>query len=182
MGRVNLYDLSFMANIDDSVIKNTFDIVPMGVMEVNSDGNRVRYVRSNQSYRDFMKRAFGFDLSDPNMEYIVPKEGPGSDFMKALEACRDNGNRAFINEEMADGSVAHSFARIIGKNPVDGTESIAIAVLSITEPDENTTYADIARALAADYYNLFLIDLDTNDYTEYSSQVGGEELLVVRHG
>ena len=27
-----------------------------------------------------------------------------------------------------------------------------------------------------------MIDLDTNDYTEYASQVGGEEMSVVRHG
>jgi hypothetical protein len=129
-----------------------------------------------------MNHAFGFDLSDPETEYTVPKEGPGSSFMKAVEQCRNNGNRAFVDEEMDDGSTVHSFVRRISVNPVTGTESVAIAVLSITPPDENTTYADIARALAADYYNLFVIDLDTNDYTEYASQVGGEEMSVVRHG
>ena len=72
--------------------------------------------------------------------------------------------------------------RRIAVNQITGTESVAIAVLSITEPDKNMTYVDIAMALAADYYNLFVIDLDTNDYTEYSSKVGGEEMTVVRHG
>jgi hypothetical protein len=60
--------------------------------------------------------------------------------------------------------------------------AVAVAVLSVTDPDESTTYADIARALAADYYNIFVIDLDTNDYIEYSSQIGGEELAIERHG
>ena len=181
MGRVNLYDLSFLASVDENVTKNTFDTVPMGIVEVSSDGNKIQIVRSNKSYRDFM-RNFGFDLSDPNMEYAAAKEGSGSVFMKAIEQCRGNGNRAFVTEEEADGSVVHSFVRRIGQNPVDGKESVAVAILSVTEPDDSTTYEDIARSLAADYYNLFVIDLDTNDYTEYSSRVGDEEMSIVRHG
>ena len=182
IGRVNLFDLSFLANMDDSVTMNTFDTVPMGIMEVNANGNKVKYVRSNQSFRDFMRRAFGFDLSDPDLEYTVPLEGPGSGFMKAIEHSKDNNNRAFVDEKMQDGSTARSFVRVIGKNPVNGSESVAIAVLSVSEPGEGETYADIAQALASDYYNIFVIDLDTNDYIEYSSQVGGEEMSVVRHG
>ena len=182
IGRVNLFDLSFLANLDDSVTKNTFDTVPMGIMEVNAAGDKVKYVRSNQSFRDFMRRAFGFDLSDPDLEYSVPPEGPGSGFMKAIEQSKDNNNRAFVDEIMRDGSTVRSFIRVIGKNPVNGRESVALAVLSITEPDESTTYADIASALAADYYNIFVIDLDTNNYIEYSSQVGGEEMSLERHG
>ena len=182
IGRVNLFDLSFLANLDDSLTKNTFDTVPMGIMEVGAGGNKVKYVRSNQAFRDFMRRAFGFNLSDPDLEYPVPTEGPGSGFMKAIEQSKDNNNRAFIDEKVQDGSTARSFVRVIGKNPVNGNESVAIAVLSVSEPGEGETYADIAQALATDYYNIFVIDLDTNEYTEYSSRVGGEELSVVRQG
>jgi hypothetical protein len=182
VGRVNLFDLSFLSNMDESVIKNTFDTVPIGIMEVNRNGEKTRYISSNQAYKVFMKRAFGYDLSDPEKEYLVPKAGPGSSFMKAVEQCRNNGNRAFVYEVMKDGSRVHSFVRIIAENSITGVEAVAIGVLSITEPDENTTYEDIAMALAADYYNLFVIDLDTNDYTEYSSKVGGEEMSIVRHG
>ena len=182
MGRVNLYDLSFLANMDDSVLKNTFDTVPMGVMEVGGDSSRVRYVRSNQSFRDYMKRFFRLDLSDPDREYPIPKDGPGSSLIKMLEHGRIAGGRAFFDEKMQDGSVVHSFVRNIGTNPVNGKESVAVAVLSITEPDESTTYAEIASSLAADYYNIYLIDLDTNEFIEYSSQVGGEEMSLERHG
>ena len=182
IGRVNLFDLSFLANMDDSETKNTFDTVPMGIMEVNAGGDKVKYVRSNPSFRDFMRRAFGFDLSDPDQEYTVPPDGPGSGFMKAIEQSKDNNNRAFVDEKMRDGSIARSFVRVIGKNPVNGRESVAIAVLSVSEPGEGETYADIAQALAADYYNIYVIDLDTNDYIEYSSLVGGEEMTMERHG
>ena len=182
MGRVNLYDLSFLANKDDSVIKNTFDTVPMGIMEVNSEGDKVRYVRTNQSFRDFMKRAFGAELSDPDMEYSMLADGHGSDIMKAIAQCRSSDNRAFIDEELEDRSVVHSFLRRIVQNPVNGKDSFAIAVLSVTEPDESTTYVDIARALAADYYSIYVVDLDTDQFIEYSSPVGGLEMAIERHG
>ena len=182
VGRVNLFDLSFLANKDDSVIENTFDTVPMGVMEVSGDGRTTRYIRNNQSFRDFMSRAFHFDLSDPDVEYAVPTDGPGSGFMKAYEQSRSNGGRAFVDDRLQDGSVAHSFLRTIGKNPMSGWEAIAVAVLSIREPSENATYADIAGALAADYYNIYVINADTCEYIEYSSRNGDEEMLEVHRG
>ena len=182
LGRINLFDLSFLANLDDDVIKNTFDTVPMGILEISTDQKKVRYVRSNQSFRDFMKRAYKMDLSDPDREYLIQEDDHGSNILKAVEQCRTNNNRAFIDEEMDDGSIVHSFVRRIGENPVNGIEAIAFAVLSITEPNESTTYEEIARSLAADYYNIYLIDVDTNDYIEYSSQVGGEEISLERHG
>ena len=182
MGRVNLYDLSFLAVTDDHILENTFDTVPIGIMEVNGTRDKVQYVRSNQSFRLFMKRAFGFDISNPDTEYPVPLSGPGSEFMRTVEQCRFNGNRAFVNEDLADGSTAHSFVRRIGENPVNGKLSVAIAVLSITEPNEGTTYANIAKALAADYYNLYYINMETGRYIEYGSNVGGEQLVVEKRG
>ena len=182
MGKVNLYDLSFLANMDDSVTKNTFDTVPMGILEISSDQSTVRYVRSNQAFRDFMKRAFSADVSDPEQEYSIVNDGHGSSILDAVEQCRTNNNRAFIDEEMSDGSTVHSFVRRIARNPVNGKESIAFAVLSITEPNEAATYAEIASSLAADYYRIYLIDLDTNDYIEYSSQIGREAISLERHG
>ena len=182
MGKVNLYDLSFLANMDDSVTKNTFDTVPMGILEINGDESTVRYVRSNQAFRDFMKRAFSADVSNPDQEYSIVSDGHGSSILDAVERCRTNNNRAFIDEEMSDGSTVHSFVRRIARNPVNGKESIAFAVLSITEPNEAATYAEIASSLAADYSSIYLIDLDTNDYIKYSSQIGAEDIALERHG
>ncbi|MBQ9573395.1 MAG: GGDEF domain-containing protein [Acidaminococcaceae bacterium] len=189
MGRVNLYDLSFLANIDDGVARNTFDTVPMGVMEFNSDGDKVKYVRSNQSFRDFMKRAFRLDLSDPDQEYPIQKEGHGADIMKAMEQCRTNENRAFIDEELEDGSVLHSFMRRIVQNQVNGKESFALAVLSVTQPDENKKYAEMARklqqetvslgriaALSPDYIVLYMVDPETGNYTQYNASKAYEDV------
>ena len=90
--------------------------------------------------------------------------------------------RVYYNGRMPDGSVIHSFARRIGVNPVTGDIAVMVAVLSITKPDEKTTYEDLARALASDYYNIYVVDMETNGFVEYTSSVGGEELAMERHG
>jgi hypothetical protein len=75
-----------------------------------------------------------------------------------------------------------SFVRKIGTNPVSGKTAFAAAVLSVTKGDRGATYAGIARALAADYHSLYYVDLESEQYIEYSSPVGGEQLAEESHG
>jgi hypothetical protein len=103
-------------------------------------------------------------------------------FMRVVRQCCEKESRAFFNDTMPDGSVVHSFVRYIGTNPVTGMKAVATAVLTVSEPNEGATYADIARALAADYYNIYYVDLNTEKFIEYTSQVGGDELAMERHG
>ncbi len=180
IGRVNLFDLNVIASEEVDAFQNFFNTLPMAIMEIR-DG-KVRFVRSNQSYRDFMKRFFDIRLSDMSQEFTDAPFGPGSEFMNLVRRCCSNGTKAFYDEKMPDGSVVHSFARRISVNPVTGTTAAAVAVLSITAPAEGATYASIARALAADYHNIYFVDLRTDDFIEYSSPVGGEGLAVERHG
>ena len=180
VGKVNLFDLGVVAEKGSDPIHGAFDTVPIAVLEVKDE--KARYIRRNRSYRDFVKRYFGdelfagvIDFKDPDIQY-------GPVFPAVIKQCCDTGARSFYEDKLPDGSVAHSFAYRVSINPVTGYTAVAVAVLSVTEPDESTTFADIARALAADYYNIYVIDLDTNDYIEYSSRVGGEELSIERHG
>ena len=177
VGRVNLYDLGVIAADDNDAITRSFNTLPMGVIEVRGDS--CRWIRSNQSYRDFVRRYFGFDLSSLGPEFV---KYDASFMLNVVKTCCEQGLRSFYDEKMPDGSTVHSFARRIDENPVNGTVAVAVAVLSISEPDQSTSYADIARALAADYYNIFVVDLDTERFIEYNSTVGGEELAMERHG
>ena len=180
IGRLNLYDLAAVASEDENSFQNIFDTLPMAVMEISDDN--VRLLRSNRSYRDFAMRFFGFDASDNGADLgkaLLEGESPLS---KALRDCRESGTRVFFDDQMPDGSVVHSIIRRIKSNPVTGTTAVALAVLSVTEPNEGATYADIARALARDYYNIYYVDLDTGRFIEYRSPVGGEDLALERHG
>ena len=128
---VNLYDVGVIAREEQANLKNTYSTLPMCIIEVN--GDRTRFVRSNQSYRDFFCRFFGIDLSKLGPEF-VKYDAP---FMyNIVRTCCDQGIRTFYDEKMPDGSIVHSFARRIGINPVSGNIAIAIAVLSIREPNE----------------------------------------------
>ena len=177
IGRVNLYDLSVIAQGDENSLHNTFNTLPMGIIEIQ--GDTARFVRSNQSYRDFMKRSFGIELSSLGSGFA---KFDGAFMNNIVKTCCEQGLRSFYDEKLPDGSVAHSLARPIGTNPVTGNMAVAVAVLSVTNPDERTSYADIARALAADYYNIYIVDLDTDRYIEYSTLAGGDELSLERHG
>ena len=60
--------------------------------------------------------------------------------------------------------------------------AVAVAVLSVNDPNEGATYASIARALASDYYNIYYVDIKTDQFIEYTSPVGRDELAMERHG
>ena len=180
IGRVNLYDLDVIANLEDSVFQTAFKTLPMGILEVRD--NHAEYIRSNQSYRDFVKHFFKFDAAKDKIDFEASPFGNSTLFLKTVKQCCESGNRMFFDEKMPDGTVVHQFIRRIGVNPVNGNTAIAIAVLSISEPSERATYADIARALAADYYNIYVVDLDTDRFIEYAAVPDGEEMAVERHG
>ena len=177
IGRINLYDFATIASEDEDAFHNAFNTLPIGIIEVRGDTSR--FVRSNPSYREFVNRFFHFDLSAQGSSFTKHEGG----FMNNIvQACCEQGLRSFYDEKMPDGSVVHSFARRIGVNPVTGSIAVAVAVLFISGPDEGETYMDIARALATDYYNIYVVDLETDQYTEYSSLVGRQEMTMERHG
>ncbi|MBR5109732.1 MAG: GGDEF and EAL domain-containing protein [Clostridia bacterium] len=176
IGRVNLYDLTVISD-SDGKIHNTFNTLPAGIVEIRD--SETRFVRTNQSYRDFFMRFFGVDLSAQDETF---NQLDGSFMHNIKRTCCEQGGQLFFDEKMQDGSVVHSFARRVSVNPVTGNVAVAITVLSISEPREDTTYAEIARALAADYYNIYVIDLDTENFIEYSSTAGRDELARKRQG
>ena len=60
-----------------------FNALPMAVIEVA--GNKARFARSNQAYRDFMMRTFNFDLSGlSGNSFEETPEGPGAPFVMML--------------------------------------------------------------------------------------------------
>ena len=152
------------------------------VFSVNHDVGFEGFIRSTRSYQKFVKRIFNVEILENTIDFNNAPTEYGLPFITAVRQCCTSGNNSFFDEILPNGSVIRSFVRRISVNPITGGVAVAVAVLSISEPSDSTTYADIARALAADYYNIYVIDLDTDQYTEYSSRIGGEELTVERYG
>ena len=128
---VNLYDVGVIAREEKTSLQNTYSTLPMCIIEIKDDCTR--FMRTNQSYRAFFKRFFGLDLSTVGSKFVKAEAA----FVEhVVKACCVQGIRTFYEEKMPDGSIIHSFARRIGINPVNGNIAIAVAVLSIREPDE----------------------------------------------
>ncbi len=131
IGRVDLYNLSVIVNGENSILQNTFNTVPVGVMEII--GGKAKFVRYNQSYRDFMNRMFQFDLTNERTRFSDAPSGPGEEFMDNVKKCCETGQHVFVDEQMANGTTIHSFVRRLAVNPVNGTIAVAVAVLSISK-------------------------------------------------
>ena len=93
---------------------------------------------------------FGIDLSGKNSEYLEDPIGPGAFFLQQVRQCCNDTNRLFFDECMPDGSIVHSMARRIGRNPITGTVATAIVVLSITGADDSVGLAGIKLKINQD--------------------------------
>ena len=182
LGRINLYDMAVVANEGDELLRRYFDTMPMALIEVN--GSRAQYIRCNRSYRDFMERLFNVTMTGQEISLTEVSDRHAPAFMDALMRCSRDGNRAVIDEPVDEKTIVHSFIRRICVNPVTGTTAIAIAVVSVMEGQENhnASFAEITRALSSDYINLYYVDLNTEEFIEYTPDAGKGDLAVERRG
>ncbi|MBR3505321.1 MAG: EAL domain-containing protein [Clostridia bacterium] len=180
IGRVNLYDLAIISQDEKDAFHNIFNSLPMAVIEVR-DG-KIASTRTNQPYRDFIKRFFNVRPAGEASGLAAMPFGSGVSFLDMVNRCCQNGNRAFIDDLAPDGSTIHTFVRRLAVNPVTGASAVVAVILSVTEPAEGANYADIARALAADYFNLFYVNLETEAFIEYTSEPDKESITMERRG
>lgn len=182
LGRMNLYDLTMIKDDGDDAFQRYFDTLPMAIAEVN--GGQVQFVRCNKSYRDFMERAFSIALNDHSKDYSSAFVRNGSPFIDAVIRCSRDGNRAIIDEPIDDKSTIHTFIRRLAVNPITGSAAVAIVVLAIVEEKENADvrFASISQALSSDYINLYYVDIETDQFIEYTPDTGREDLIMERRG
>jgi len=131
IGRINLYDLSAIAKEEADSFQHYFNTLPMAIIEVR--GDKSRFTRSNQAYRDFMARIFHLNLATLGDDFNTTPDGPGLAFVSKLRQCCAEGGRSLFDEVMPDGTTVHSFMRRIAEDPVTGTQAAAVAVLAITD-------------------------------------------------
>ncbi len=162
---ISLYDLGAVSSEEGESIKHYFDTIPMAVVE--SDGKEVRMLRCNKSCREFMTKY-------PKMRNTIDNE---------VKKCETIGQRLFFNDTTDKGEEINAIVRRIVDNPVKGVGALAIAILDISEPDEQTlSFTSVAKALSADYIDLYQVDLNTEKFTQYSPNRADADMSVARHG
>ena len=127
IGRINLYDTALIAREDQASFRRYFDTLPMNVLE--SNGDRFRVIRCNQSFREFSKMMNWNIPVDRYLDYEDVVNRPGLVFMKLVRQCGIDGNRVIIDDVMPNGATVHAFVKRVAVNPVTGTAAIAIVVL-----------------------------------------------------
>ena len=180
IGQINLHDLAVITNGSERDFDNIFNTLPMAIIEL--DDESLRFVRTNQSYRNFFVRYFGIALEGNPIPIQKVLQSPGAHFFKVAKKVAQDGRNTFTDETLSDGSVANFFVRKLASNQVKKTTALAVCVLSIKSPEEGVTYANIAKALASDYFKLFYVNIATGKYIEYTSNVGDEIMSSERHG
>ena len=167
IGRINLYDISGIGR-DDADLQEYFDTLPMAVVEFH--GSFYDVIRENKSYREFKSRN-------------TPKN-PNS-FVKALGRCASTGSETVTDEEFSNGMMVHTYFRNVAVNPVTGVSAITVVILateSVNRQAPGTTSAAVARALAANYFDLYYINIDTEDFIQYRMDDDTGEISVTRYG
>ena len=179
MGRINLYDLSVIAQ-NKNEFSNFYNTLPMAIIEL--DSQTVRFTRTNASFREFMQRYFSIKLTGRETDIKLAMQSVGSASVLMLKQAAKDGKRMFVDERLPDGSKVYYFISRLAENPASKKTALVAAVLSISDAVQGETCANIARALAADYFNLYYVNLETEEFIEYTSNVGDEEISTERHG
>lgn len=135
IGKVNLHDLTAIANEAENAFHNIFNTLPMGILEVTDD--RAEFVRTNQSYRDFINRYFGYSLANPTHDPNVDPTESEARFVQHVRECCNDSTRTLFDGRLPEGQGVHYLARRIRTNPVTQATAVAIAVLSIDEPSRD---------------------------------------------
>ncbi len=179
IGKVNLYDLSLSA-ADEEQFQDYFNTMPMAVVEL--DNNSISVIRSNKSFRELIERVFpGKELYDLMMTTGY-EASQGSDFMRAIKQCCEDGRQTIVDEKTRDGKKVHVLLRKVADNPVTGVSAFSVVVLEITDEKPGLSFALVAQALSSDYLYLYYVDVNSEDFAEYRPDASSGDIFVERHG
>ena len=181
IGSINLYDMALISSSDDQKSHQYFNTIPMAIVEYKDDV--VTLVRSNPSFRAFVKQFMpSWVGTDGNISNISNENNESRLIESAIrECCRQKTNSIF-DQKISSNATAHTMVKWIASNDVKHCDAAAIAVLAVTNDDLETVYANIARALAADYFNLFYVNTKTDSFIEYISSNGEGKIALEQHG
>ena len=180
IGSVNLHDLSVLNQSKNNSFSNFFNTLPMAIMEIDSE--MIRYVRANKAYGEFMEKYFFMKQDRTEVPIKLVMQGPGAAFLLVLKQAAKEGKPMFVDEKLPEGSKAHYYITKITENPLTKRTAIVVAILSVRSAGTSETYENIAHALATDYFKLFYVNLETEEYIEYIANTGEDELSTEKPG
>ena len=178
---LNLYDLGAVSSEDSESIRQYFNTQPMAVLEF--DGENIAVSRANKAYREFVVARTSLIQVNETRNRSELRTELGKAVLNGLVQCTGVGQRVFVNEPLADGDTVHALLRKVSENPVTGVSAYALALLGVTpKSEEALTFTGVARALSADYIDLYHVDLETEKFKEFSSDADSFGMSVEKSG
>lgn len=187
IGSISLFDLDdstsdLNAPEDSTEIRKFFNLLPVAVLEYN--GEDIKVVRCNKSYKDFLCEAFSIEDTGQELDLSPELRERGAGIFSMFERCRGLERRMLFEERVSEKININGFIRHSADNPVTGYSAFTIAILSIRDHEDNkgVSFARAARALSSDYINLYYVNDKTDEFTEYHPDAARSNLSVERHG
>ena len=184
IGSINLYDLSVVGNDDGDkdAMRKYFETLPICVYEADPEGYSI--ARCNKAYRNFEARYYTSVRMGDRFSYVDHATGKVSVYSASVRKCCETGERTYFSETLPDGSEMRAILRKIADNPVTGVSACVIVILDIVEATKDLTldYGQVARALSSDYMYLFYVDINTEQFVEYSRSPENGYLSAERKG
>ncbi len=181
IGRINLYNLAAVS--DDSVHADYFNTLPMAIYEVTDSD--ISIIRCNKSYQKSLKKIFLIEDVSKRIPFSVFSGEYRENFLDIMLECADKGGQIIEERSLDKKYRANLLFRRIAVNSVTGTKAVAFVLLDVREKPkgiEAVSFGKIARALSVDYLNLYYVDLDTEEYTEFIPDSDGLDMSVERNG
>ncbi|MBR5421205.1 MAG: EAL domain-containing protein [Lachnospiraceae bacterium] len=182
IGSVNLQDLSSSAGSDER-LRSSIDAMPMAIIELGSA--ELNIIRSNSAFRSFFARTVSDSSQSRELDDSEQWEGLDAAFMREMKHCAEDGVQSIMDMKNKGGETVHILIRRVAVNPVNDARSMLVVILGISEDnllDRGLTYAHIAQALSADYMNLYYVNVDNEDYTEYRPDPSQGDIAMERKG
>lgn len=181
IGRVNLYN--FTAVSGDSVQTDYFNTMPVSIYEV-TDGD-IAIIRCNKAYQNSVGKIFGIDDYSKRVPHSFFEGEYRENFLDLMLECAESGEQAIVERTFDKIYKANMLFRRVAVNSVTGAKAVALVLLDVREINkviEAVSFGNIAQALSVDYLNLYYVDLDTGEYTEFIPSHDGHDMSVERKG
>ncbi|MBR1650359.1 MAG: EAL domain-containing protein [Lachnospiraceae bacterium] len=182
IGKVNLYNLSIMAG-EFGEGDMYFNTLPMAIFEVDND--TAETIRCNRACRAVLKKNFKAKECCKTSRIVLRDDTQSRELKKALIKCGQTGYQMIEDQRTPDDKIAHTLFKRLAVNPVTGKRAIAIIFLEIKDINkkfDTLTYANVALALSTDYLALYYVNKETENFVEYKTNAGSNEMVVERQG
>lgn len=182
IGRINLNDINALTGGNDQMKRK--GSIPMAVLEWRVDKTYV--IRCNDEYKKLMDLYPYFrKVESGTDQYEVCEDEYARTFFDELRNENNGDKRIVVTGNLPDGGRIQTIIRRIVKNPVNRAVAFLVVVASVQSSatkEDLVSYANVAEALSADYFNLFYVNVENGHFIEYSPNKQKKGLSVARQG